>query len=102
MKSSDFSRRFIQEWERAIEEVTDDLRAFEKVMRDHPDWEGNQVVYIPQQQLNPYHHVEVNDQGELFEQPRPHKDGHDLWKEDSLLVHIVNCLRTSRNDSQTL
>lgn len=103
MKASEFSRKFIREWEAAIVEVTDDLRAFEKVMRDNPTYESKgYVVYLPQQQINPYHHVETTKEGKLVKQPLPHPDGHHLWKSDSLLVHIINCLRTDRNDCQIL
>jgi len=102
VKCSTFVKKFIADWDAAIEEVTDDLRAFQKLMQDNPDYENRKVRYIKQSILNPYHDVEVTNDGKISPQPRPHPDGHELWTKDALMVHVVNCLRTARNDCHVL
>eukprot|EP01087_Luapelamoeba_hula_P002348 TRINITY_DN1202_c0_g1_i1.p1 TRINITY_DN1202_c0_g1~~TRINITY_DN1202_c0_g1_i1.p1 ORF type:complete len:362 (+),score=46.77 TRINITY_DN1202_c0_g1_i1:30-1115(+) len=101
VKSSEFTRKFILEWEEAIERVVDDLRAFEEVMKEHPDYEPRRIRFVSQSILNPYHHVEVQD-NEITPKPNPDPDGHDLWDGRAVLVHVINCLRTSRGDCNIL
>eukprot|EP01087_Luapelamoeba_hula_P007196 TRINITY_DN1747_c0_g1_i2.p1 TRINITY_DN1747_c0_g1~~TRINITY_DN1747_c0_g1_i2.p1 ORF type:complete len:389 (+),score=64.34 TRINITY_DN1747_c0_g1_i2:60-1226(+) len=101
VKSSEFTRKFIIEWEDAIERVVDDLRAFQEVMKEHPEYETRKIRFISQAILNPYHHVETKG-NEIVPKPFPDPDGHELWTDKVLLVHIVNCLRTSRNDCHLL